>query len=343
MFTRDSVILSYNIKTPLTSISRAVGNILKLTFNAPYNLTVEFKMTNRLELNWELDGVIDEQRYYCSETTIDTTSLPTPKVILSGDLRAYIDTDIVENKDYHVIISSVKNGIEKLSKEVVVSTKNQDEYWENVICQLQFNNGTQDIVDDKGILSWSKSGSVSIVTDTTLFNSGGNLSIGSLVSDYIKSSTIDLTSINNSTSKFTIEFFFNKSVSGGNAGAVCIASKSGGSSDRTALFLRGPSSNFNAAVYSSNRTFLDAPSGKNNGQWGHFAYVKDGTANKLFIDGVLIYFLNSNEFRLYSDSEIWIGQSGKNSDSFGGLIDGLRITKDVARYSSNFLPPSTPY
>ena len=79
MFTRDSAIISRNIKTPLTSISRAVGNILKLTFNAPYNLTVEFKMTNRLELNWELDGVVDEQRYYCSETPIDPLNLPVPK------------------------------------------------------------------------------------------------------------------------------------------------------------------------------------------------------------------------------------------------------------------------
>lgn len=32
MFTRDSVIISRNIKTPLTSISRAVGNILQLTY-----------------------------------------------------------------------------------------------------------------------------------------------------------------------------------------------------------------------------------------------------------------------------------------------------------------------
>ena len=32
MFTRDSVIMSCNIKTPLTSISRAVGNILQLTY-----------------------------------------------------------------------------------------------------------------------------------------------------------------------------------------------------------------------------------------------------------------------------------------------------------------------
>jgi hypothetical protein len=35
VFTRDSVIISYNIKTPLTSISRAVGNILQLTHGQP--------------------------------------------------------------------------------------------------------------------------------------------------------------------------------------------------------------------------------------------------------------------------------------------------------------------
>ena len=35
MFTRDSVIISYNIKTPLTSISRAVGNSLQLTYGQP--------------------------------------------------------------------------------------------------------------------------------------------------------------------------------------------------------------------------------------------------------------------------------------------------------------------
>lgn len=40
MFTRDSAIISHNIKTPLTSIYGAVGNILRPTSNAPYNLTV---------------------------------------------------------------------------------------------------------------------------------------------------------------------------------------------------------------------------------------------------------------------------------------------------------------
>lgn len=33
-------------------------------------------MTNRLEINWKLDGDIDEQRYYCSETPIGCFLLP---------------------------------------------------------------------------------------------------------------------------------------------------------------------------------------------------------------------------------------------------------------------------
>lgn len=86
-------------------------------FSAPYDLTVEFKMTNRLELSWKLDGFIDEQRYYCSETPIEIENLPAPKVILAGDVRTYVDTDIEVGKTYYVRIGSVKNGVEKISDE----------------------------------------------------------------------------------------------------------------------------------------------------------------------------------------------------------------------------------
>ena len=126
MFTRDSVIISHNIKTPLTSISRAVGNILQLTFNAPYNLTVEFKITNRLELNWKVDGFVDEQRYYCSETQIDPANLPAPKAILANDVRSYVDASVEVGKTYYVAVGAVKNGVEKLSDEVEIKASSID-------------------------------------------------------------------------------------------------------------------------------------------------------------------------------------------------------------------------
>ncbi|WP_213067270.1 hypothetical protein [Acinetobacter sp. CFCC 10889] len=74
-------------------------------------------MTNRLELNWKLDGFVDEQRYYCSETPIDVNHLPTPKAVLSTEARSYIDTNIEIGKTYYIRVGSVKNEVEKLSDE----------------------------------------------------------------------------------------------------------------------------------------------------------------------------------------------------------------------------------
>ena len=79
-------------------------------------------MTNRLELNWQLDGFVDEQRYYCSETPIDLEDLPTPKTILAGDVRTYTDTAIESDKTYSIAFGAVKNGVEKLSTVVSIST-----------------------------------------------------------------------------------------------------------------------------------------------------------------------------------------------------------------------------
>lgn len=79
-------------------------------------------MTNRLELNWKLDGFVDEQRYYCSETPIDPMNPPAPKLILTGDVRTHVDTDIEVGNTYHVCIGSVKGNIEKFSEvEVVIA------------------------------------------------------------------------------------------------------------------------------------------------------------------------------------------------------------------------------
>lgn len=79
-------------------------------------------MTDRLELNWKLDGFVDEQRYYCSEAPINANSLPVTKVVLPGDAITYTDSSIEPDKRYYIRIGSVKNNIEKLSDEIVITT-----------------------------------------------------------------------------------------------------------------------------------------------------------------------------------------------------------------------------
>lgn len=79
-------------------------------------------MTDRLELNWVVDGFVDEQRYYCDTSPINHENPPPPKAILAGDERVYIDTAITGGEIYYVRISTVKNNVEKFSAEVSIMT-----------------------------------------------------------------------------------------------------------------------------------------------------------------------------------------------------------------------------
>lgn len=94
-------------------------------FSAPHDLKVEFKNdeTNRLELNWKLDGFVDEQRYYCSETPFTAETKPAPKVVLANDVRTYSDTTVEIGKTYYVAVGSVKNSVEKLSDIKIVASE----------------------------------------------------------------------------------------------------------------------------------------------------------------------------------------------------------------------------
>ena len=128
-------------------------------------------MTNRLELIWKLDGFVDEQRYYCSETPIDPEILPVPKAILAGDLRTYVDTDIEVGKTYYVCVGSVKNGVEKISHVIAVNT-------DSFIVNLDFENG---LIDKSGKI-WVVNGAAQVSSEDaasgskSLKLSGGNIS-----------------------------------------------------------------------------------------------------------------------------------------------------------------------
>lgn len=85
-------------------------------------------MTDRLISNWDLDGFVDEQRYYCSTLPIDTNNPPPPKYVLDGDARSCIDTDISQGFTYHIRISSMRNGVEKFSEEKTVFVPQESQY-----------------------------------------------------------------------------------------------------------------------------------------------------------------------------------------------------------------------
>ena len=79
-----------------------------------------------------------------------------------------------------------------------------------------------------------------------------------------------------------------------------------------------------------------------NDQWQHFAIVREGSTLTLYIDGTA-RGSGSNSTDFNRTRPIRIGNfHGSSSGGYGfqGYIDDLRVTKGLARYTSNFTPPS---
>lgn len=75
------------------------------------------------------------------------------------------------------------------------------------------------------------------------------------------------------------------------------------------------------------------------GTWYHIALSRSGSTTRLFIDGTSVGTYGT--VRPYAASyRLFIGKdSASDSYPFTGYLDDIRITKGVARYTTNFTPP----
>jgi len=81
-----------------------------------------------------------------------------------------------------------------------------------------------------------------------------------------------------------------------------------------------------------------------NGEWSHIAVSRSGTNVKIFINGVEGASYSDNT--TYDAGSWYIGTasySGGSNSGCIGLIDELRITKGVARYTTDFAVPVYPF
>ena len=68
--------------------------------------------------------------------------------------------------------------------------------------------------------------------------------------------------------------------------------------------------------------------------WSHVAWVRAGTTASLYVNGISQASTSANNYTNYAPIRL-----GTAFNVFSGYLDDIRITKGVARYTSNFTPP----
>ena len=80
-----------------------------------------------------------------------------------------------------------------------------------------------------------------------------------------------------------------------------------------------------------------------NGTWHHVAASKQGNTHRIFLDGTQIYSTTSSNAPTVSTARYTIGRTTSavaGNYAFNGSVQDVRVYKGVAKYTSNFTPPS---
>lgn len=75
--------------------------------------------------------------------------------------------------------------------------------------------------------------------------------------------------------------------------------------------------------------------------WHHVAVCRSGSSVRLFVDGAQLGSTVTNSTNITgSTAPCYIGTLDTTLQPFSGYLDGIRVTKGVARYTSTFTPPN---
>lgn len=81
----------------------------------------------------------------------------------------------------------------------------------------------------------------------------------------------------------------------------------------------------------------------NTSTWYHFAATRSGSTLRVFLDGVQQASATVSGSYVDGGVKFRVGADSASNALFNGYIDDLRITKGIARYTSNFTPPTASF
>jgi len=114
------------------------------------------------------------------------------------------------------------------------------------------------------------------------------------------------------------------------------------------LQLGGTSTAYTSIIFGDgDDTIINASVAVSQNVWHHVALAKNGANCRLYFNGSQVGSTASRPtFYSSSTRAFYVGRlnfSGTEAWDFSGFIDDIRITKGVARYTSNFTPPTAPF
>lgn len=222
-----------------------------------------------------------------------------------------------------------------------ISSSIIDDFANNVVLLLHMDgtNGSQSFVDSSANnLTVTAGGDAQISTTNKVFGASSAFFDGN--GDYLE---LPVNAIQFNADDFTIEFWVNPTREEGSH--TCVANWGCGS-NMTIFFALSTSEG--VVVYlNGSGPYITGGSIQAN-QWQHVALVRQGSNMSAYINGVQAgdtYNIGNTPIDNIVDN-IRIGRDTASSDCnqpLEGYMDELRITKGVARYTSNFTPPTAPF
>ena len=244
-----------------------------------------------------------------------------PAAVVTGTTYTDAGATAVDNIDGAVAV--VTTGTDTINS---VGTTN----WEDVVLQLPLDADFSDTSTSTHTVT--PAGSTAITTSEKKFGAGSaNLSTSGYVT------VAGSSDFNLGTGDFTIECWAKTSyVQPGNNAMYLIDMRPNSTTimgmyqNRSYAHVNGVALPYNGNAIGSNF---------NDGAWHHFALVRSGTTVTQYIDGFAIGSVTDSA-NVGGNSAWNIGARVSNNETWQGHLDDFRITKGVARYTSNFSVPT---
>ena len=221
-----------------------------------------------------------------------------------------------------------------------VATPGGDPYWANVVSLLHFNgtDGSTTFTDETGVV-WTGSGNAQLDTDQKKFGSASLGLDGS--GDYL--TTPDSADFE-ASGDMTVEAW----VYPGNSGSLrSIIGKKPASTPFSAwAFSKVANNQIQVAAWDGSGLVVNATgtTALSVGVWYHVAFSRSGPVWRVFVNGILEAEETQTSAPTENNTDVVIGRDLSNSGrDWLGNIDELRVTKGIARYTSNFTPPTAPF